>query len=226
MLRPPLTATKPQQLTFAPLAWLKLQYFCHAGNTEIGGFGISAASDLLYITEFVTVPQEVTLASVRFRDDGVADYFDRCVDRGLLPEQFARTWLHSHPAQSVQPSLIDEETFGRVFGCSDWAIMFILGRTGRTFARLTANAGPGASINLRCTVDWAAWPTQIALINWTAVVGDWEREFLTNIREDRRLVTGRRVLGVQPSVGWSVPAFLDEGSETTIGGHLHGFELS
>ena len=33
---------RPLTLTFAPLAWLKLQFFCHMGDTEIGGFGISA----------------------------------------------------------------------------------------------------------------------------------------------------------------------------------------
>ena len=26
-------------LVFAPLAWLKLQFLCHAGPTEVGGFG-------------------------------------------------------------------------------------------------------------------------------------------------------------------------------------------
>ena len=36
--------------------------------------------------------------------------------------------------------------------------MFIIGRTGRTYARLTFNAGPGGSILLPVSVDWAAWP--------------------------------------------------------------------
>jgi hypothetical protein len=36
----PLRLHQPRPcLTFAPLAWLKLQYFCHAGATEVGGFG-------------------------------------------------------------------------------------------------------------------------------------------------------------------------------------------
>ena len=66
-------------LTFAPLAWLKLQFFCHAGNTEIGGFGISAEDDPLHVEEFVTVRQQVTPVTVRFADDAVSDFFDRCV---------------------------------------------------------------------------------------------------------------------------------------------------
>ena len=32
---------RPPVLIFAPLAWLKLQFFCHAGDTEIGGFGVA-----------------------------------------------------------------------------------------------------------------------------------------------------------------------------------------
>jgi hypothetical protein len=36
-------------LIFSPRAWLKLQYFCHAGDTEVGGFGIAAADDCLYL---------------------------------------------------------------------------------------------------------------------------------------------------------------------------------
>src|SRR4051794_34627139 len=86
-------------LTFSPLAWLKLQYFCHAGESEIGGFGISSADDLLYIEDFVTVKQTTSMATVEFADDAVADHFDTCVDAGLKPEQFARVWIHTHPGQ-------------------------------------------------------------------------------------------------------------------------------
>jgi hypothetical protein len=31
----------PGRLVFAPLAWLKLQYLCHAGPTEAAGLGLS-----------------------------------------------------------------------------------------------------------------------------------------------------------------------------------------
>src|SRR5262249_4025081 len=138
----------PPLLTFAPLAWLKLQFFCHAGDTEIGGFGISSEQDLLYVEDFLTVRQQVTATSVHFDDGGVADFFDACVDRKLHPEQFSRIWCHTHPAASVTPSGIDEETFERSFGCCDWSLMFILGRTGLTYARLAFAVGPGAQLNL------------------------------------------------------------------------------
>jgi len=62
------------------------------------------------VREFVTVKQEVTAISVRFDDSSVADFFDTQVDLGRKPEQFARIWLHSHPGDSPEPSVIDEES--------------------------------------------------------------------------------------------------------------------
>src|SRR5207248_1895786 len=106
----------PDTLYFAPLAWLKLQWFCHAGDTEVGGFGVSAAHNPLYIEDFVTVRQRASVASVRFDDAAVADLFDELVDRSLKPDRFARIWIHTHPGRSALPSLTDEETFARGFG--------------------------------------------------------------------------------------------------------------
>src|SRR6478672_9565176 len=108
-------ARRPPVLAFAPLAWLKLQFFCHAGPTEIGGFAVSAPDNLLYVEDFQTVRQLVSPLSVQFDDQAVADFFDACVDRGLTPDHFARIWCHTHPAASVEPSATDEETFWRSF---------------------------------------------------------------------------------------------------------------
>jgi hypothetical protein len=113
---PPRARRRHPCLTFSPLAWLKLKYFCHAGSTEVGGFGITAAEDLLYIEDFATVRQQVSPITVRFFDDAVANFFDQCVDAGLQPKRFSRVWLHTHPGDSVTPSSTDEETFARVFG--------------------------------------------------------------------------------------------------------------
>src|SRR4051794_1102008 len=100
----------PQQLIFAPLAWLKLQYFCHVGDTEIGGFGITAKENLLYVEDFVTVRQQTSMMTVAMEDEAVADYSDRCVDAGLLPQNYLRIWCHTHPGSSAEPSGVDEET--------------------------------------------------------------------------------------------------------------------
>jgi len=150
------------RLAFAPLAWLKLQYFCHAGESEIGGFAITAADDPLYIERFETVLQGATAASVEFSDGAVADFFDRCVDEGLTPQRFARVWCHTHPGESPDPSATDEETLCRVFGACDWSVMFILSRTSRTYARLTFGAGPGSSLLIPVIVGWNRWPIDVA----------------------------------------------------------------
>lgn len=93
------------------------------GPTEIGAFGISDLDEPLLITDIVLIPQQCTSVTVKFDDAGVADYFDAQVDAGRRPDEFARLWLHTHPANSARPSLTDEETFARVFGNADWALM-------------------------------------------------------------------------------------------------------
>ena len=142
-------------LRFTPTAWAKLQYFCHAGSTEIGGFGITAVDDPLLVEEFVTVEQCCSEVTVRFDDAAVADFFENQVDLGRKPEQFARIWLHTHPGSSPIPSGTDEQTFMRVFGKCDWAVMFILAQANKTYARLRFNVGPGGDLELPVQVDYS-----------------------------------------------------------------------
>ena len=142
-------------LRFTPTAWAKLQFFCHRGETEIGGFGVSSPDDLLLVEEFVTVKQRCSAASVAFDDQAIADFYDEQVDLGRKPSEFSRIWLHTHPGDSPNPSFTDEETFRRVFGGCDWAIMFILARTGKTYARLRFNVGPGGQMLIPVEVDYS-----------------------------------------------------------------------
>lgn len=125
-----------RKLRFAPLAWLKWQYLCHAGPTEVAGFGLSAIHDPLYVEEILVIEQRATAVTVAF-DDGVS-LFDRMTDLEIAPHRFARVWLHSHPGASAAPSSVDEATFSRVFGVCDWSVMAILSRTSATSARLLA----------------------------------------------------------------------------------------
>jgi hypothetical protein len=156
---PPPVFSLRRRLTFSPLAWLKLQFLCHAGPTEVAAFGLSSKADPLYLDDVLVVKQRATSVSVAFDDGAVADLFDRMLDAGIPPARFGRVWLHTHPGVSVEPSGTDEATFARVFGACDWAVMAILGRTGRVSARLTFPAGPGGSQELAAAVDWFSWPT-------------------------------------------------------------------
>lgn len=174
-----------RELIFSPLAWLKLQFFLHAGDTEVGGFAISRPDEPLYVEEFITVKQIAGPASIEFDDAAVADYFDQCVDRGLKPAQFARIWMHTHPGESPNPSNTDEDTFERAFGNCDWSIMFILGRTGRTYARLFVSGGPGAQVLLPVQVDWERWPEVAADPDHRLddLIQDWLHEYMDNVQD-------------------------------------------
>jgi hypothetical protein len=172
----------PDRISFSPLAWLKLQWFCHAGPTEVGGFGISAKNNLLCVEDFVTVKQYATAITVRFDDEAVADLYDELIDRGLPVTRFARLWIHTHPCQSAQPSGTDEETFARTFGSCDWAVMFIVSRTGQTYARLSFFAGPGGQVLLPTEVSWSDWPASLSGVNSLDFrIAEWRREFEANV---------------------------------------------
>jgi hypothetical protein len=117
------------------------------------------------------VKQLSTWVSAELDDGSVAEFFDAQVDAGRRPEAFGRLFLHTHPGNSPKPSATDEETFARVFGPTDWAVMFILARGGQTYARLRYNTGPGIDVELAVEVDfgqafegsdWKAWYAEYA----------------------------------------------------------------
>jgi len=142
-------------LRFSPTAWAKLLFLRDHGDTEVGGFGVTLPDDPLLVTEFQLVGQECTPVTVAFDDLAVADFFDRQVDQGRQPAEFGRIWIHTHPGNSPQPSSTDEDTFERVFGRSDWAVMFIIARGGESYARLRFNVGPGGSLEIPVSVDYS-----------------------------------------------------------------------
>ena len=153
----PQTKFEPQEnptLRFTPLAWMKLRTMRDVTNNEVGGFGITDADDLLLVKDFVIIEQTVSSASVEFDDETVSNFFEDQVVAGRKPEQFARIWLHTHPKWIHTPSSTDEETFARVFGRCDWAIMFILAKDEKTYARLRFNVGPGGHVEIPVAIDY------------------------------------------------------------------------
>lgn len=152
-------------------------------NNEVGGFGICDTDDLLLIRDIAIVEQKVSIASVSFDDNAVADFFDTQVEAGRKPEQFARCWIHSHPDDDPHPSATDEKTFQQAFGNCDWAVMVIVARDGKTFARFRFNAGPGGDIKIPVCVDYncAFEGTDYNL---------WKAEYEAKVTEERR--SGKR----------------------------------
>jgi len=164
-------------LRFTPTAWAKLLYIAHAGDTEVGGFGIASDTDPLLVIDFAVVKQKTTEVTVAFDDQAVAEFFEQQVDMGRKPEQFARLWIHSHPGSSPHPSLTDEDTFRRVFGSCHWAVMFIIARDGTTYARLRFNIGPGGETTLPVRVDYSQ---PFAASDFAA----WKQEYLAKVQPE------------------------------------------
>lgn len=163
-------------IRFTPYAWAKLLYLRDAGNTEIGGFARTSATDPLLVEDVCLVRQRCTSVTVEFDDNSVADFFDDQVDAGLKPEQFGRIWIHTHPGTSADPSPTDEETFDRCFGNVEWTVMFILARGGKSYARLRFNVGPRTSQLMNVEVDYSQ-PFE-ASNNF-----EWKHEFDANVKE-------------------------------------------
>ena len=161
-------------LRFSPYAWGKLLFLRDRGETEIGGFGLSAADDPLLIHDILTVRQRTTVTTVAFDDAAVADLFDELVDQGFKPEQFGRIWIHTHPGNCPLPSSVDEATFRRVFGRNDWSVMAIVARNDASYARLSFHVGPGGALEIPVRVDYGQpfAGTDVAA---------WEQEYVANV---------------------------------------------
>jgi proteasome lid subunit RPN8/RPN11 len=159
------------RLRFSPTAWAKLLFLRDKGPTEVGGFGITPGDDLLYVEDIRLVRQTCTSISVAFDDSAVAEFFDEQIDSGRRPEQFGRIWIHTHPGASAQPSHVDEETFRRVFGPCDWAVMFIIARESGTYCRLQFGAGPGGAFEIPARTDFR---TSFAGSNFEAWAGEYD----------------------------------------------------
>jgi proteasome lid subunit RPN8/RPN11 len=170
--------TRYPPLRLTPYAWAKLLMLRDLGETEIGGFGVSRPGDLLLVADVQLVRQVCTAVTVKFDDDSVANYFDRQVDLGRSPDEFARIWIHTHPGNSPYPSATDEETFARCFGNADWAIMLIVARGGQTYARLCCRRAPAGSFMLPVKLDFSQD------FSGSDRVG-WEGEYHNNVIAER-----------------------------------------
>ncbi len=166
---------KRRTLRFSPYAWAKLIYLRDLGPTEVGGFGIIEPDDPRFVTDIVLIKQICTDVTVAFDDTAVADFFDDQIDVGRHPENFGRIWIHTHPGNSARPSQVDVETFARVFGNCDWAVMFILARNGATYADLKHAEKPRAE-KLSVGIDFKS---EFCGSNQSA----WESEYLECVQE-------------------------------------------
>lgn len=144
------------KLFFTAYAWAKLRYLRDVGPSEVGGFGICDPRNPLLVHDIELVEQTCTVTTLDFDDESVDAMFNRHLDAGRSPDQFARVWIHTHPTESAEPSVVDEETFERLITASDWGAMFTLARNDVSYGRLQFNVGPRTSIRLEPCVDYSA----------------------------------------------------------------------
>ncbi|QDU05665.1 hypothetical protein V6x_54060 [Gimesia chilikensis] len=145
--------------------------------------------------------QTCSMVHVAFDDEAVANFFDDQVDAELRPEQFGRIWIHTHPGACPEPSPTDEATFERVFGRSDWAVMFILARQGRSYARLRMNSGPTFECEIPVRRDYSEpFPG--------CEPENWEEEYLNNVHPEQNKL-GMSSLALNRSV-WDDQWFFNE----------------
>src|SRR5262249_22490586 len=122
---------------------------------------------------------------------------------------------------SPAPSSMDEETFARVFGHTEWGLMFIIARGGATYARLRFNVGPGGIIELPVHVDYSQ---PFAASDHAA----WLAEYQANVEHPQMLpldpldtISLRDPYDDDWLFGWDVP--LDEGGFTDRKEHSRVF---
>jgi hypothetical protein len=127
----------------------------------------------------------------------------------MAPSRCGRVWIHTHPGTSPHPSFTDENTFERVFGTCDWALMAIVARNGSTYGRQRFNAGPGGETMIPITVDWERYPRDLLELEgkMDARFIDWMDEYGTHIHHTPAL----NLMLKKTMAPWErPPAYLDQ----------------
>jgi proteasome lid subunit RPN8/RPN11 len=125
----------------------------------------------------VLLPQEVSSASVEFSEEGIANFYEDCIDEGLTPDQYSRIWIHTHPSGIYTPSGVDEKTFEEIFGKCDWAVMYILTKDNHEYCALQYNKTPKHRVELKeSKVDYSI-PFPASNLE------EWEKEYKENVKK-------------------------------------------
>lgn len=150
--------TRGNVLCFTPYAWAKLLYMRDAGQTEVGGYGITRTEDPLLVTDFMLVKQECTGITVELDEEDSGKFIDEMMDSGIAPWQCQNIWIHTHPGDDPTPSDADEKNFDKNFNHPDWAIFFILAQNDKSYCRIRHNVGAGIEVEISMAIDWYEFP--------------------------------------------------------------------
>lgn len=134
----------------------------------------------LVVSELILVRQEVSPVHVDLDMEWWADHqVDLYEQRGIEPWQ-SSVWLHTHPANMINPSTTDEQTMQASFGEWSFALMLILTKDGQFYARMDYDHEfPGSRIcrlSQRCEVI-ILWNQAKGEPVTEATLKEWEQEF-------------------------------------------------
>lgn len=128
---------KATSLVFSQTAWCKLLVWTKLGHTEMTCWGISSADDPLFIEDIRMVRHYATTVGVEMDDIELALYTQDLLEQeGVLADNSRRIWIHTHPGDSPEPTHTDEKSFDELSAKVDWAVMMILSRGNKYYARL------------------------------------------------------------------------------------------
>ena len=144
------------------------------------------SEDSLTISDLVLVKQEVSSVHVDLDMEWWADkQADLYSEQGVEPWR-ASVWIHTHPSGMAEPSQTDEKTMGESFGAWDFAVMLILTKDGKFYARADLlhkfPNGLSGQLSVPCKIgiDWASRPTDSVR---AGTIEEWDKEFKQLVTE-------------------------------------------
>jgi len=191
-----------KEIRFTPYAYAKLIWMRDRGTTEVAGYGVTATSDPLLVTDFVLIKQKCTIVTFDLDPIDGAEYMERMMDHGLMPWQYSNILIHTHPGNSPNPSEVDETNFVSAFTHPNWAMMFIIAEGGSTYCRLKMNVGPGSVSLLNCVVEYG-----------DPFAGSdeksWGQEYKEKVSHEKFRMTGKERVAIATTSASHLPSDLD-----------------
>ena len=182
------------KIHMTPHAFWHLQWMAQRTECELSSMGVLSIEKTGFtLVDVILVKQEVSIAHVDLDMDWWAEkQVELFETRGIQPWQTS-VWLHTHPTGVERPSTTDEETMRESFGTWDFAVMIVLTKCGRFFARLDLNhdfGPPEVAFRQRFSVEYdievlwtEAGDEQIGRDTLAA----WEKEFQELVKESALL---------------------------------------
>lgn len=170
-------------LKLSPLAYIQWKLWCHAGDTEVGAFGIHMPDDPLTIDSLWLPSQECNSVFTQTDPGSWEDFVTDGDVRTLIPGEVTPVWLHTHPGSSATPSHFDEKSFKEEYGKDRLAVFAIMARNGELFGRVQVGGPKPFGFGVDVTVYWSWLPKysdRIALF-----LADWKVAFDERVREKK-----------------------------------------